>query len=524
AEYAWTKARDASEKAIPERVDQLRDKIKKSLGSAGDSYADKIASTEFKKANEAFAEAEEMEAEASKMLRTYPSREGEVQQNVVRSMAFEKYDKVIAKLLEADKRATHAKSIALSQSPQILDSTTDIEKNLAISEKYIKLQEPAQPELSKQLQETRSLYESALGDVKSGMIKSGVEKLDRSRKDSEILFTKAVVPYAEKRLALAKTKIDSAEKYSFHKDIIDQDETLQELYKDFEDKIGKAKEKFDSANENLTSKAYETSIADSDESIKYAENALTKAIALYNRSNEVADRLAREEELKKQRELEEKRRREEAERQKNLKPETKVVWKKYRVKKDNTLWKIAQYHSMYRKATDWKKIYTYNKAKIRNPNLIYPDQILRVPVKVKVLPPKKKDPCPCDNKDKKEDSDSSDETSEPEEDSEKKTDDSDEDSGDDSEDSNADDGDSDDGDSEESDEDGEGSDEDGEESDEDGEDSEDGSEESDDEDDDEGKEGSSELEESLPGEKEDDKEGKEDRAPSDANTVDPGGN
>ncbi len=49
----------------------------------------------------------------------------------------------------------------------------------------------------------------------------------------------------------------------------------------------------------------------------------------------------------------------------------------YVVRKGDTLWKIAG--RVYRNPLKWPKIYRANKDKIKNPNKIYPNQVLTIP-------------------------------------------------------------------------------------------------------------------------------------------------
>lgn len=49
----------------------------------------------------------------------------------------------------------------------------------------------------------------------------------------------------------------------------------------------------------------------------------------------------------------------------------------YTVKKGDTLWGIAQHY--YKNGNDWRTLYNANRSQIRNPNLIYPGQKLKVP-------------------------------------------------------------------------------------------------------------------------------------------------
>ena len=50
---------------------------------------------------------------------------------------------------------------------------------------------------------------------------------------------------------------------------------------------------------------------------------------------------------------------------------------KYVVKKGDSLWKIAG--KVYHNPLKWPKIYRANKDKIKNPNRIYPGQVLMIP-------------------------------------------------------------------------------------------------------------------------------------------------
>lgn len=49
----------------------------------------------------------------------------------------------------------------------------------------------------------------------------------------------------------------------------------------------------------------------------------------------------------------------------------------YTVKRGDCLWNIAK--KIYGDGTKWRKIYNANKAKISNPNLIYPGQVFKIP-------------------------------------------------------------------------------------------------------------------------------------------------
>ena len=58
------------------------------------------------------------------------------------------------------------------------------------------------------------------------------------------------------------------------------------------------------------------------------------------------------------------------------------AWKEYTVKNkrpSDCLWRIAAYDFHYGKGKYWKKIYEANKDRIKNPNIIHPGMVLRIP-------------------------------------------------------------------------------------------------------------------------------------------------
>lgn len=59
--------------------------------------------------------------------------------------------------------------------------------------------------------------------------------------------------------------------------------------------------------------------------------------------------------------------------------ETQPALKTYAVKKNDSLWKIAQRPDIYGNGNKWKKIYDANKDKIKNPNRLRPGIILIIP-------------------------------------------------------------------------------------------------------------------------------------------------
>ncbi len=51
----------------------------------------------------------------------------------------------------------------------------------------------------------------------------------------------------------------------------------------------------------------------------------------------------------------------------------------WRVHRGESLWRIASYPEVYGRGTDWVLIHRANRDQIRNPDLIYPDQVFTIP-------------------------------------------------------------------------------------------------------------------------------------------------
>ncbi len=56
----------------------------------------------------------------------------------------------------------------------------------------------------------------------------------------------------------------------------------------------------------------------------------------------------------------------------------KAVYDEYNVVVGDYLWKISGKETVYNDPIQWMRIYSYNKDQIKNPDLIYPDQVLKI--------------------------------------------------------------------------------------------------------------------------------------------------
>ncbi|MCP5498924.1 MAG: LysM peptidoglycan-binding domain-containing protein [Leptospiraceae bacterium] len=391
ADYARAKALDAIEKSIPSYISGIKEATESSISTAKDAYADVLASREFKEGLDLKEKAASEEEEASKLLSTYQSKESEEDKARLRNDAFSRFVEVKKTLELSKSKIDESRLLSLAQGKQIGSSTSDVDEKIKVLDAYSSEKEAIEP-----LKNLRGKFDT---DLSQGKVKDAIDDLDKLRQDTDKAFLAIMKPRAKENLEKAKSNVDMAEKQVFSIDtaIVKEDEELKKLNAEFHTTLAASKKKLEESMKDFSSDDFAKSIDNSTESNKLAEKAIESSQKLVLLTKKISEELARKraEEEKKKRELEEK----EKEQQKKVvepekeEPSYRYVWKKYRVKKNNTLWKIANKKEFFGKPKAWKQIYKANKKNIKDPDLIYPGQIITIPIKVKV--PVKKSKCKC---------------------------------------------------------------------------------------------------------------------------------
>ncbi|EMJ62278.1 MULTISPECIES: lipoprotein LipL71 [Leptospira] len=383
--YARAKALDASEKSFPFAVDEVRKESSVAIESAEEAYASQLASEPYNTSVQLRKEGDALRETADRTLESYPKESGDDGKLRMRLAAFDQYEASRQKYADSKKAADESKVLALSQKQQLIDSLADIEKNLNDADKYA---EGKDPEVS----ETRNRLESAKAKIEEGRIRDGYSEIDDIRKKSGELVAKNIKAYAEKQKELAKQSVASAttKLASFDRNKINASRDFQVSYQRAEENLKAAEESRVSAEDLYTSEKYEDSISRSEEAIRLSRIVVDQAIELAERierkmaSDNVAGR-----DTKTGTDGQKDPKNQSATDGKNS--STKVGkdglpegWKRYVVRKKvpaDCLWRIAKDKRHYGTAKLWRRIYEANRNKIRNPNLIYPKQVLLIPPK-----------------------------------------------------------------------------------------------------------------------------------------------
>lgn len=319
------KAALAYEKSLPLLARDTIDIAEKSLESADEAYAKVLAEDEFKQANDSMVTANE-QFEQKKYYDSYETA------------------------LVADTQAKEARNVALSKKNILADAIAEVKSILDEAGQYNALEYA--PEKFKSAQENVQAGSDALDEL---MLKKGFAAVEIARVEADEAYQQALDASAKARIGEAKDVLTQAE--------------ASEGAEVATDELNGAKESLALAESLYAESKFKESITSSEESIR-----LSTIVINTEKKIEVAvtDQEGVEKETK-----------EEPEKEKEVTEEKEyVIYKvKYRPERRDCLWRIAG--EFYEKPIQWKKIYNANKEKINDPDLIWPNMLLKIPKPVK---------------------------------------------------------------------------------------------------------------------------------------------
>ncbi len=230
----------------------------------------------------------------------------------------------------------------------------------------------------------------ARGDLENKKLKSAYAHIEAAKASSKEALAVAQKQSATEKLAQAKKDVANAERKlndlkaraSSGKGAkaLEQSAEAQQALKTADENLVAAKEALSAAREAEKNQAYGEVITQSEEASRLAKvvtDSLPETEVLLAQAR---DRSASENESGSEEEVNE-----ESEKPEKTEESSKAGWKTYKVRyipeNRDCLWKIAGYKFIYNNPRLWPKIYRANKAKIKNPDLIYPGQVFKIPPK-----------------------------------------------------------------------------------------------------------------------------------------------
>ena len=246
------------------------------------------------------------------------------------------------KAVEADNKAKDAKDIAIGKKEILSDAIAEIKATL---QKITDMKgESFGEEQIKLAQENLTVSEEALGELK---LKDGYAAMEVAKMNADAAYLKAMEGTAQKEYTAASEVVAKAE--------------ASEGAAVAADELAAAKESLANAKSNLENAQYQ-------ESIDYSREAsrLAKIVAVTKKpAGAVAGNVSAGTETA------------EVETNDNGEMEYLLYTVVYRKTKRDCLWRIAD--RFYKDPLKWKLIYKANRDRIRNPHLIYPGWVLKVP-------------------------------------------------------------------------------------------------------------------------------------------------
>jgi nucleoid-associated protein YgaU len=247
------------------------------------------------------------------------------------------YEQAYASAVRADEKAKNARNIALGKKDVLRDSIVEVKRTLEEAEKY-----GAKKFAADKFNLANENIEVAEKAYDAQELKKGFSAVEVAKLNADEALLAALKNTAGEKLSAAEKMVGQAEKSKY------ASQKKAEL--------NAARESLENARTKLADAKYKESIAASDEAMRLAMLVMSKKAE----GTEVADG---GDVNQQEQQLEEK-----------DYWEYTVVWRQHY---KDCLWYISK--KFYRNPYKWKKIYEFNKDQIKNPNLILPGWVLKVP-------------------------------------------------------------------------------------------------------------------------------------------------
>lgn len=328
ADESYKAAVAAYNKAVPLLAKDTIDAAEQSMNMAVEAYAEELAKTEY-------AEAKDELAEANKLYEN------------------KKFYDAYKKALEADKKAKNARNVALGKKDTLKDAIDEVKATLVRAKKYDADRHSS--EKYKLAEENVALAEQSYNDLK---LKKGFAAIEVAKLNADEAYGKSLEGSAKAEYANAQVMVEKAK--------------AAEGAEVAKDELAAAEESLANSKKMMDESKYKESIDYSKESVR-----LSSIVMVTKKPAEVKD-------TDKEKDIEGKDvsgsgGKDDAD--KVTKENEDVDYFLYTVvrRKVNTdcLWRIAG--RFYKKPRKWPVIYKANKNRIKNPDLIYPGWVLKIP-------------------------------------------------------------------------------------------------------------------------------------------------
>ncbi len=360
--------------AAPNYVAAEKTSAEKTISAADEAYAEVLAKDDFEAAKKLAADGEGLHAEAGKSAGSAGDDPAK------KRAALMQYENAGRKYAAAQEAAVRAKNKSLAQKDDLLDSLSGVETLLRRAEQYRAAEYAPEP-----YNAAKTEIASARTEINAGQLKKGNGHILKAEEHSRAALNAVLQRYASEKKTEAAKAVGAAEdsfgkspaRSSTNAEVKGKAGKIQEM-------LNAGRESVNSAEKNFSGNKYEDSIKDSEEALRLAGIVREQLAALEQEVAVVTKRGKKEGPGEPGKEEPGKEEPGKEEPGTDTKPVVRKGWKTYTVQKRkpaDCLWRIAAQRRHYGNPWHWTKIYRANKGKIKDPNLIYPGQVLLIPPK-----------------------------------------------------------------------------------------------------------------------------------------------
>ncbi|GIX43006.1 MAG: peptidoglycan-binding protein LysM [Leptospiraceae bacterium] len=383
ANISYSLSRLAYQEWFPSAVENLKKEYEDKIKQAEEANAEMLAKEDYETSKSFFEEANQLisQLEENKLTQeekdkiennTYASNEEKKQLVTKLEANLIVYGSIQDKLKKALKSATIAYETSLTYKDEYFDELRSLEEKFNQAKEYkAEKYEPEKSALIQQkIDETKQL-------IDNNQLKNAYSNLETLKSDIDEVYAISLKNYSEEKLNEANTSFEKAkENVNKNRNVLGQNRSkIDEMLLAGNEALNNAKNDYESEN-------YESSIKNSEEVIKISgvlNDLVEQSSSVYRRNLALEEQRKREEALKKQQEEELKKSEQEIQQENLTEENIKLIYTVKKTKPAECLWRIAGKKEIYNNPRKWKKIYEANKDQIKNPNLIYPGQKLRIP-------------------------------------------------------------------------------------------------------------------------------------------------
>lgn len=367
AKQASALALESRQASAPLYAAALKAEAKTALDAADEAYASELARDDFQAAQKLFSDGDELlkKADGSKSL--------------------DDYGQSIRKFTSSKEASERAKNLALSQKGDLLSSLSGARTNLKLAEEY-----GADKSAPGQYAGARAELEAARSDIEAGRLKSGNAHIVKAEQMAQALVSQARVARAGEIRKQAEAAVKAADTKLHRTDTpaARSNSDNAAMLNSLREHLAAAREAVNSANDNYSKQKFDDSVQDSEEAIRLAQIVQEQCDRIG--SGSVAQRDANiNPDQNKPNSNQNQTNTNQNTNQNNQDQALPAGWRRYTVRKirpAESLWSIAADRAHYGNGDLWRKIFQANRDSVKNPNLIFPGQILVIPARDARLP------------------------------------------------------------------------------------------------------------------------------------------